>query len=127
VKYLEEKLERIKVELLPDYMGTETKVIEILESGIKSLKEENNRMRRRIKDYREGELGTPVPDNEPVFCSLNGSTVESYKKGFKTVLKSIGLTVDDEGNPFTLYSLRHTYATMRITALFHSIQYGDIG
>ena len=69
---------------------------------------------KRIKDYREGELGKSVSDNEPVFCSLNGSTVESYKKGFKTVLKSIGLTVDDEGNPFTLYSLRHTYATMRI-------------
>ena len=69
---------------------------------------------KRIKDYREGELGKPVPDNEPVFCAQNGSTVESYKKGFKTVLKSIGLTVDDEGNPFTLYSLRHTYATMRI-------------
>ena len=55
-----------------------------------------------------------MPDNEPVFCSLNGSTVESYKKGFKTLLKSIGLTIDDTGNPFTLYSLRHTYATMRI-------------
>ena len=69
---------------------------------------------KRIKDYREGELGKPVPTSEPVFCSLNGSTVESYKKGFKTLLKGIGLTADDEGNPFTLYSLRHTYATMRI-------------
>jgi len=69
---------------------------------------------KRIKDFREIELGHPTPDNEPVFCSSDGSPVESYKKGFKTLLKSIGLTEDDEGNPFTLYSLRHTYATFRI-------------
>ena len=69
---------------------------------------------QRIKDYRESELGQPVATNEFVFCSLNGSPVQSYKKGFKALLKSIGLTTDDEGNPFTLYSLRHTYATMRI-------------
>ena len=69
---------------------------------------------KRIRDFREGELGQPVSLREPVFCSLNGSPVESYKKGFKTFLKSIGLTVDDAGNPFTLYSLRHTYATLRI-------------
>jgi integrase len=68
----------------------------------------------RIKVFREIELGQPVPPNEPVFCSSNGLPVESYKKGFKTLLKSIGLSADDSGNPFTLYSLRHTYATMRI-------------
>ena len=69
---------------------------------------------KRIRDYRENELGESVSDNEPVFCSRHGLPVESYKKGFKSLLKSIGLTVDDEGNPYTLYSLRHTYATMRI-------------
>ena len=69
---------------------------------------------QRIKVFREIELGQPVPPNEPVFCSSNGLPVESYKKGFKTLLKSIGLSTDDSGNPFTLYSLRHTYATMRI-------------
>ena len=55
-----------------------------------------------------------MSDNEPVFCSRDGLPVESYKKGFKSLLKSIGLTVDDEGNPYTLYSQRHTDATMRI-------------
>ena len=62
MKYLEEKLERIKVELLPDYMGTETKVIEILESGIKSLKDENKRMRRRIKELDVKDDDTHSPD-----------------------------------------------------------------
>ena len=68
----------------------------------------------RIKDYRTIELGCSPPDKEPVFCSTDGKTIGSYKKGFKTALKSIDLEVDDEGNPFTLYSLRHTYATFRI-------------
>jgi integrase len=68
----------------------------------------------RIKDFRQEELGCDVPPNEPVFCSSDGNSVESYKKGFKTLLDSIDLRFDDEGNPFTLYSLRHTYATLRI-------------
>ena len=68
----------------------------------------------RIKDFRQKELGWDVPPNEPVFCSSDGNSVESYKKGFKTLLDSIDLRFDDEGNPFTLYSLRHTYATLRI-------------
>ena len=62
MKYLEEKLERIKVELLPDYMGTETKVIEILVSGIKSLKDKNKRMRRRIKELDVKDDDTHSPD-----------------------------------------------------------------
>lgn len=62
VKYLEEKLERVEVELLPDYMGTETKVIEILESGIKSLKDENKQMRRRIKELDVKDADTHSPD-----------------------------------------------------------------
>ena len=62
MKYLEEKLERVEVELLPDYMGTETKVIEIFESGIKSLKDENKRMRRRIKELDVKDDDTHSPD-----------------------------------------------------------------
>lgn len=62
VKYLEEKLEMVEVELLPDYMATETKVIEILESGIKSLMDENKRMRRRIKELDVKDDDTHSPD-----------------------------------------------------------------
>lgn len=62
MKYLEEKLEMVEVELLPDYMATETKVIEILESGIKSLKDENKRMRRRIKELDVKDDDTHSPD-----------------------------------------------------------------
>lgn len=68
----------------------------------------------RIREFRESELRSEVPSNEPVFCGYDGTPVQSYKKGFKSLLDAIDLRVDDEGIPFTLYSLRHTYATMRI-------------
>ncbi len=70
----------------------------------------------RIKDFRENELGTEVSKDEPVFCGYDGEPVGSYKKGFSTLLNAIDLRYDDEGNTFTLYSLRHTYATFRIIA-----------
>lgn len=50
IRYLQQKLEMIGDELLPDYMGTEQKVIGVLEEGIQSLKEESKEMRRRIKE-----------------------------------------------------------------------------
>ena len=62
VKYLEEKIEMVEVELMPDYLGTEIKVIDILESGIKSLKEENKQMRRRIKELDAKGADTHSPD-----------------------------------------------------------------
>lgn len=62
MKYLEEKLEWVELELLPDYIGTETNVIEIPESGIKSLKDENKQMRRRIKELDVKDADTHSPD-----------------------------------------------------------------
>mgnify|MGYP001299513050 FL=1 len=50
IRYLKEKLEMVHDELVPDYMGTEQKVIGVLEDGIQSLKEKSKEMRRRIKE-----------------------------------------------------------------------------
>ena len=50
IRYLKEKLEIILDEMVPDYMGTEHKVIGVLEDGIQSLKTESKEMRRRIKE-----------------------------------------------------------------------------
>lgn len=62
VKYLEEKLEMVEFELTPDYLGTEMKVINIIESGIKSLKGESEEMRRRIKELDAIGVGIHSPD-----------------------------------------------------------------
>ena len=57
VKYLEEKLDMVVVEMMRDHMGTETKVIDILETGIKSLKSESKKMRNRIKELNAIDAG----------------------------------------------------------------------
>ena len=48
------------------------------------------------------------------FVTPDGSSVGSYKKGFQKLLDECDLRLDNDGNYRTLYSLRHTYATMRI-------------
>lgn len=72
----------------------------------------------RLKAFRARELGLSssdeVPQDEPIFCSAEGTPVGDYKKGFASALRYIGLETDRDGNPFTIYSLRHTYATFRL-------------
>lgn len=70
---------------------------------------------RRLWDHRCKELGFEPNMSEFVFCKPDGSKVGSYKKGFISLLEGCGLRVDQfTGQNRTLYSLRHTYATMRI-------------
>ena len=70
---------------------------------------------KRLWDFRSSELGNQPDMNEPIFCHPNGKRVGSYKKGFENLLFRVcGLRQDPDGNNRTLYSLRHTYATMRI-------------
>jgi len=68
----------------------------------------------RLKEFRSKELGKTPDQNEVICCHKDGSSIGSFKKGFNTVLETYGLRTDLEGNNFTLYSLRHTYATFRI-------------
>ena len=53
IRYLKEKLEMVHYEMGVDHMGTEQKVIGILEDGIQSLKGESKEMRRRIKELNQ--------------------------------------------------------------------------
>lgn len=69
---------------------------------------------KRLWDFRVAELGTQPEMTEPLFCHPNGRRIGSYKKGFEALLNECALRKDLYGNNRTLYSLRHTYATMRI-------------
>ena len=51
---------------------------------------------------------------EPIFCHPNGRPIESFKKGFEQVLDEAGVLRGSDGKKRVPYSLRHTYATMRI-------------
>lgn len=58
IRYLKEKLEITLDEMVPDFMGTEQKVIGVLEDGIQSLKEESKEMRKRIKELNDMDAGS---------------------------------------------------------------------
>ena len=53
--------------------------------------------------------------SEPVFANKNGQAILSLKKGFESFLKSMKLHQNSDGTNRTLYSLRHTYATFRLS------------
>lgn len=49
-----------------------------------------------------------------VFSGVDGAPVSDFGKTFKKVLRDSGLLHDSFGQERTIYSLRHTYATMRL-------------
>jgi integrase len=67
----------------------------------------------RLRKFRRDEVGVVRPD-EPIFCHPDGCPVGSYKKGFETVLDQAGILFGPEDKRRVPYSLRHTYATMRL-------------
>jgi hypothetical protein len=52
---------------------------------------------------------------EPIFCHPNGRPIGSFKKGFEQALNEAGVLRGSDGKKRVPYSLRHTYATMRIS------------
>jgi len=70
---------------------------------------------KRLYDLKKKELGEhPAPDDY-VFCDTSGIVIISFRKGFNTLLDQCELTYDEKGNKRSLYSLRHFYATQRLT------------
>ena len=56
----------------------------------------------------------PHPDGL-IFAHPDGKPIRSFKKSFSALLDHAGVTFDNEGFRRTIYSLRHTYATFRLT------------
>jgi site-specific recombinase XerD len=67
-----------------------------------------------LRSFRTEELGHTPSDQEHVFCHVSGTPVGSYKGGFQRVLKEAGVLFASNGKKRVPYSLRHTYATMRL-------------
>ena len=59
----------------------------------------------------DGRAVTLVPGK----CHPDGRPVASFKKGFEQILGQAGVLYDSDGKRRVPYSLRHTYATMRIS------------
>ena len=69
---------------------------------------------KRIWDLRFDELSGKPPLNEAIFCHKDGTPIQSFKKGFNSLIKEAGVEFDGHGQRRVIYSLRHTYATFRL-------------
>jgi integrase len=76
----------------------------------------------RLQNFRSEEVKM-LNLEEPIFCHPNGRPIGSFKKGFEQALNEAGVLRGSDGKKraslkpgdIVAYSLRHTYATMRIS------------
>lgn len=70
---------------------------------------------KRIYDLRVEELEHQPPADEVIFCHKDGAPIQTMKTAFKSLLKFAGVPTERNGGSRTIYSLRHFYATMRLS------------
>lgn len=63
-----------------------------------------------LKLFRDND----VADDDLVFCMPDGSPIGGFSEMFRKALDATNLRVGISGEPRTLYSLRHTYATWNL-------------
>jgi len=69
-----------------------------------------------LYDYRTKELDRVPNRNDFVFINnLTNKPIHSFRRSFRNLLDSCGLTQNDKGQSRVIYSLRHTYVTMRLS------------
>lgn len=69
----------------------------------------------RLKALRTKELGQTPPANGLVVCHRDGKRILSFKRSFKALLAAAKIPEERDGMPRTIYSLRHFYATQRLS------------
>jgi len=74
-----------------------------------------DRMKTRQKEFSELYEFPFGGSGEYVFSDHRGRPVGSFKKSFRELVAAAGLTEDFLGNTWSPYSMRHTYATLRLT------------
>ncbi len=70
---------------------------------------------KELAIFRAQELKRPLAAGEFVFCHRSGTAIGSFKSGFYRLLKEAGVLYGSDGKRRVPYSLRHTYATIRIS------------
>tara|TARA_B100000676_G_scaffold295579_1_gene334943 strand:+ start:569 stop:988 length:420 start_codon:yes stop_codon:yes gene_type:complete len=70
---------------------------------------------KRIYDMRKRELNHNPPYDGFVICKRDGTHIGSLKRGFQSLLEFCNMEFVSKGNRRTLYSLRHFYATQRLS------------
>jgi integrase len=70
---------------------------------------------QRIEERRMLRSGCELDPNEKVIALPDGKPVSSFKKGFDQLLLACGFAYESKNDRQVLTSLRHTYATFRLT------------
>jgi integrase len=78
---------------------------------------------KRLYDMRQREVleaagdgaTAPLDRNQFVVCHPDGSAIQTMKRSFESLLKFAGISAQRDGGTRTLYSLRHFYATQRLS------------
>ncbi|OUS08869.1 hypothetical protein A9Q96_00560 [Rhodobacterales bacterium 52_120_T64] len=70
---------------------------------------------RRLYDQRSRELEEQPDKDGLVFCHRDGRPIQTMKRSFISLLKFAELPIERNGKARTLYSLRHFYATQRLS------------
>ena len=87
-----------------------TRRVLMREGAVRALK----RIYERRKDWLKAH-GGKFSENEKILSLANGTLISSFKKGFDQLLEAAGFTYTDIAEKHALTSLRHTYATFRLT------------
>jgi integrase len=69
----------------------------------------------RLYDHRKEELNAHPSQDSFVFCHRDGIPIQSMRKAFDSLLADLTLKTNSMGKDRTLYSLRHMYATFRLS------------
>lgn len=70
---------------------------------------------KRVYDYRMEELDKAPDTDEVIFCHKDGTPIHTMKTAFRSLLKAAEVPIQRNGGSRTIYSLRHFYATMRLS------------
>ncbi|OEJ67737.1 tyrosine-type recombinase/integrase [Magnetovibrio blakemorei] len=70
-----------------------------------------------VLDYYRAKQALFCMDDDYIFCTYEGDKIHSMKKAFSRYMDELGVTHDAYGKPYSLYSLRHSYATHNIKEL----------
>jgi integrase len=70
---------------------------------------------KRLYDLQREELGADPERNGLVVCHRDGSPIQTVKRSFQSLLEFAGVPILRDGMARTIYSLRHFYATQRLS------------
>lgn len=70
---------------------------------------------KRLFDLRKGELNQDPTATEFVVCHKDGTAIGTMMRSFRSLLDHAGIPAERDGGTRTVYSLRHFYATQRLS------------